>query len=154
MGFVRMAIPFTKSFFKELVKEKSENITKLSFNNQSFEKLKLTESFKENEIVVNGIYHDIIKIVIKNNVVEILCYIDNDESSFLDNINFIIKKSAKSSAEKVEHLDFDFIKIIPYLNQFKLCYHFKQVNYIHFSPYHVVNPQDYINSLLLPPERI
>lgn len=154
MGFIRLALPLTKSFFKFKVDVKNkENIT-LLFNNQQFNVIKADEEFEKNEFKLDGFIYDIVKITKTNTGYLVRCYKDKAETTFLNNVKNALSKLLKSSTEKADLFDFDFLKIIYDLLHIHLKYDFEITFISHFSRYIAVNQQLFELIILLPPERI
>ncbi len=154
MGFIRLALPLTKSFFKFKVDVKNKEHINLLFNNQQFNAIKADEEFKKNEFKLDGFIYDIVKITKIKTGYLVRCYKDKAETTFLNNVKNALSKLLKSSTEKAELFDFDFIKIIQNQLHIQINIDFKSIFISHFSRYKAVNQQLFELIILLPPERI
>jgi hypothetical protein len=154
MGFIRLALPLTKSFFKFKVDVKNKEHITLLFNNQQFNAIKADEEFEKNEFKLGGFIYDIVNITKTNTGYLVRCYKDKAETTFLNNVKNALSKLLKSSTEKAELFDFDFIKIIQNQLHIQFDLNFKSIFISHFSRYIAVNQQLFLDSILLPPEMV
>lgn len=152
MGFIRVALPLTKSFFKFKVDVKNKEHITLLFNNQQFNAIKADEEFEKNEFKLGGFIYDIVKITKTKTGYLVRCYKDKAETNFLLNVKNALSKLLKSSTEKAELFDFDFLKIIQDSLQIHLKYDLIITFITHFSKYNAVNQQLFEHTILLPPK--
>lgn len=152
MGFIRMVLPVTKSIFKFKVDVKNKEHITLLFSNQQFNAIKADEEFEKNEFKLGGFIYDIVKITKTNTGYLVKCYKDKAETNFLLNVKTALSKIFKTSTEKADLFDFDFLKIIYDLIQIHIKLSFN-INFItHFSKYNAVNQQLFEHTILLPPK--
>ncbi len=152
MGFIRMVLPVTKSFFKSKIEINNKQHITLHFNNQAFEIIKADEEFQKNEFKLKGFIYDIVKITKTKTGYLVKCYKDKAETNFLLNVKTALSKIFKTSTEKADLFDFDFLKIIQDSLQIHLKYDLN-INFItHFSKYYAVNQQLFEHTILLPPK--
>lgn len=154
MGFIRLVLPVTKSFFKFKVEVKNKEHITLHFNNQQFNIIKANEEFEKNEFKLDGFIYDIVKITKTKGGYLVRCYKDKAETNFLLNVKNALSKLLKTSTEKAELFDFDFLKVIQDLFQNQLKYDFNFTFITHFSRYKAVNQQSFVTAILLPPEMV